>query len=245
MSEQPTTDKVKKEIQKNRFAWLDNTAFYRILSIFIIVSIIVVVGFIIKATVDRFDAKRGPRSLAEKAIIDTEVAVRKNPKSAKKRIELSKAYASVGRYADAKKQLNIARQIDKTNPEIPFLMGAVYNKSGDFKNAINYLKKAASAKKQLGPFYSKTYFEMGQAYYDNNDYEKAIEAYEKVLDYDPLASDVMNEIGRAYEDLENRKEAISWYKDALVYDPDFEEARRSLIRLGVKEKDIPKPKEEF
>ncbi|MDP1809063.1 MAG: tetratricopeptide repeat protein [Actinomycetota bacterium] len=195
--------------------------------------------FVIRAALVKNDPNRGPRSAAELATSDAEAAVSKNPRSADARIKLGNAYAIVGRYSDAIKQLRLAENLDPQNADALFLLGSVYRKSGDYSSAILYLKKAAASKDQLGVYYSDVNFELGQAYYDNREYKKAIAVYNKAIEAFPLDSDVIFEMARAYEGLGDKKEAISRYKEAMTYEPQFAEARQALIRLGVQPKDIP------
>ena len=214
-------------------------AFYRVLIILLLVGTLTAAMFVFQAAIQKREGQRGPRSLAEKNILDAEAAARKNPSSAKARVDLGRAYGVVGRYKDASRQLSLAEKIDPDMAEIPYLLGAASRQLNDYSSAVKYLKKAGAREDELAEFYSRVNFELGQTYYDNRQFKEAVKAFEVALKNAPMASDIMHEIGRSYEGLRNKKEAIAWHEDALVYDPSFEEAREALIRLGVDRKDLP------
>jgi superkiller protein 3 len=209
-------------------------ALFRVLVVALVVGIAVAGVYVLRAVSQKASGRQGPRSIAELQIQDAEAAVKKNPDSAKARIDLAKAYGVVGRYTAAIRQLKLAGKIDPKSAEVPFLMGAAYHKMGNYDNTVKYLNDAVAVKGQFAEFYSRVYFELGQAHSEHKKHKEAIKAYDEALTNAPMASDIMYELGRSYEAMGDKKEAIAWYNDALIYDPELAEPREALKRLGSK-----------
>ena len=59
----------------------------------------------------------------------------------------------------------------------------------------------------------------GDKYYDNEEYDKALESYNKILDIDPNNAEAYYNKGRAYNLLGQFDEAIQEYNKAIILDP--------------------------
>ncbi len=66
---------------------------------------------------------------------------------------------------------------------------------------------------------------LGNAYFDNRDWKKAIEVYQKALAITPHDSDVRSALGTAYRNLGMIDQALSEYRLTLRYDPGNLDAR--------------------
>ena len=60
---------------------------------------------------------------------------------------------------------------------------------------------------------------MGDQYFKNGEYDKAIVAYDEYLEYQPTDINSIYNRGRAYEELENYDEALKSYQAVLEEDP--------------------------
>jgi tetratricopeptide (TPR) repeat protein len=94
--------------------------------------------------------------------------------------------------------------------------------NADYKNAIEYFKKAI----ELKPDYADAYFNMGVAYYDwDGQYEKSIECYKKAVVLNHNYADAYCNMGIAYTDWKGQYEkAIECYQKAIVLNPNYADA---------------------
>jgi cytochrome c-type biogenesis protein CcmH/NrfG len=78
---------------------------------------------------------------------------------------------------------------------------------------------------QENPANEKTWIELGNSYFDTNQYEKAIQAYRKALEINPNNADVWTDLGVMYRRNGNPQEAINSFDKAIEVDPKHEVSR--------------------
>ena len=69
---------------------------------------------------------------------------------------------------------------------------------------------------------------LGEQYFNDGEYEKAIEAYTEVIKIKPRAIEEIYNRGRAYQELAMEAEAIADFEQVLKLNPDHVQARLSL-----------------
>lgn len=74
------------------------------------------------------------------------------------------------------------------------------------------------------------WIELGNKYFDTNQYEKSIRAYQRALDLDPNNANVWTDIGIMYRRSGNPMEAIRSFDKAIEVDPQHE---ISLMNKGI------------
>ncbi len=81
---------------------------------------------------------------------------------------------------------------------------------------------------------------LGNAYFDTNQYNKAIDAYQKALKLDPKNADVRTDLGIMYRSIKDYDGAIREFKQAAKDNPTHVNSRFNLaIVLQNDKKDIP------
>jgi len=85
----------------------------------------------------------------------------------------------------------------------------------DYKSAITHYEKLSKKDK------SDIYFNLGDSYYKNDAYEKALESFEKVKD-PTLEFSKLHNMGNCYTHLEKLAEAIGAYEKALEIQEDID-----------------------
>ena len=87
------------------------------------------------------------------------------------------------------------------------------------------------------PDHDKVWINLGAAYLGNPvlarkvDQEKAIFAFERALEIDPIAPSVAYNIGLIYRDRRETDKAIHWFHQAVRHDPRDKDALSLLRRL--------------
>jgi tetratricopeptide (TPR) repeat protein len=77
----------------------------------------------------------------------------------------------------------------------------------------------------------KTYDNMGYAYGELKEYQKAIDAYKAAIKIKPNKHETHYNMGNAYRKLKEYQKAIDAYKEAIKIKPDYDKAKRSLKQL--------------
>jgi protein O-GlcNAc transferase len=115
-------------------------------------------------------------------------------------------------------------------------LGSVYILSGQFKHAVPLLEEVVAHE----PEDAMAWTNLGAAYLGNpilattEQQDKAIAAFERALECDPLAPHVAYNLGLIYRDRNDHDRAIHWFTRALQANPLDADARRILERLIAK-----------
>jgi cytochrome c-type biogenesis protein CcmH/NrfG len=80
-------------------------------------------------------------------------------------------------------------------------------------------------KTQANPADAAAWTELGNAYFDSNQFEKAISAYKKSLEIAPNNADVWTDMGIMYRRSSKPEEAIKAFDQAIAVDPKHEVSR--------------------
>lgn len=204
----------------------------KIAILFALLAIVASVVLVIKASF--LDEPEVPRTAVERDIMDAEAAVKADPLSEKARVALSLAYSKVGRYNEAIEQADVAIRLDKSSVQAYYARGAARARVGDVQRAIDDLEHATKLKSGNNEVYQQAFFELGELYMRQGNYKEAIKAYTGAVGYGPEATYATMALANAYEKAGDIKNAVEQYKIVLDYDPANDEARRALVRLGVK-----------
>lgn len=78
------------------------------------------------------------------------------------------------------------------------------------------------------PDHAETWVRLGNLYFDTNNYQKAIQAYNKSLALQPNNADVQTDLGVMYRRAGKPREAIKAFRAAVKIDPDHEIARFNI-----------------
>ena len=78
---------------------------------------------------------------------------------------------------------------------------------------------------EANPGDTKAWTELGNAYFDTNQFEKSVSAYRKSLELDPSNSNVWTDMGVMYRRSGKPEEAIKAFDQAIAADPKHEVSR--------------------
>lgn len=152
-----------------------------------------------------------------------------------------------------REQINIALQLHKSgdfveaeksylkildesldNTDALNLLGMLKLQIKQFKDAIFYIQKAT----QIKP--CTYYFEnLGRAYFENRDFDTAISAYKKALEFSPNDFDVLFNLASAYKKNDELNNAITAYESALSVKPNHPDVLFNLANVYENKNDTP------
>jgi tetratricopeptide (TPR) repeat protein len=138
-----------------------------------------------------------------------------------------------GRAKEAVPYLEQAFALDPDDMDVAINLGGAYIMTKKFNKAVTILEPAS---RQM-PDHSKVWINLGAAYLGNPvlardvEQEKAIFAFERALEIDPIAPSVAYNIGLVYRDRKETEKAIHWFHQAVNHDPRDKDALRLLRRL--------------
>ena len=107
--------------------------------------------------------------------------------------------------------------------EIPGRPAPAPTQAADANNASMIV--ALENETRSNPANLDAWIELGNAYFDTNQYEKSIDAYRKALEMDPSNANVWTDMGIMYRRNGNPQEAINSFDKAIEVDPKHEISR--------------------
>jgi putative PEP-CTERM system TPR-repeat lipoprotein len=129
-------------------------------------------------------------------------------------------------------QLKNALQSNPDNADARYLLGTIYNKTGDYKSAEKELRKALS----LGMTPSKVVPDLGQALLSLREFQQVLDETDKVSQNN--SPEISTLRGNALLALGKVEEAKASFQSALKDKPDFPDALVGLARYSLIKKDM-------
>jgi Flp pilus assembly protein TadD len=133
--------------------------------------------------------------------------------------------------------LEKARALQPANPDIALNLGGAYILSGKFSQATTILEPLSL----LEPDNAMVWTNLGAAYLGNPilardaEQQKAIAAFERALEINPIAPNVAYNLGLIFRDRKENEQAVYWFGQAIKANPNDQDARRLLERLSAEE----------
>ena len=114
-------------------------------------------------------------------------------------------------------------QIDNSSPqeqsELSKIIGESYFNLEKYPEAIPYLK---AFKGRRGKWNNIDYYQLGYAYYKQNDFDMAISEFNKIIDGDnSVAQNAYYHLGESYINLDKKQEALNAFRNASQMDYDL------------------------
>lgn len=111
-------------------------------------------------------------------------------------------------------------QYDKSSPqeksELSKIIGESYFNLGQYSEAVPYLKDYKGAR---GKWNNTDYYQLGYAYYQQNDFESAIGEFNKIVDgKNAVAQNAYYHLAESYLKLDKKHEALNAFKNASEMD---------------------------
>ncbi|MCA9873324.1 MAG: tetratricopeptide repeat protein [Ardenticatenaceae bacterium] len=133
----------------------------------------------------------------------------------------------------AARLLEKAYELDSLNPDVALNLGGAYILQKKFGQAVAILEPLS----QLEPYNAMVWTNLGAAYLGNpilardEEHEKAIAAFERALEINPVAPNVAYNLGLIFRDRREYERAKFWFQQAIQANPHDQDARQLLARL--------------
>lgn len=167
-----------------------------------------------------------------KALSEMQLALKLNPISSAIHVEIAILMGRTGNISEATRYAQEAVRLDPKDPEAHWLLANIYFGTQDrrspskesIQKAINELNEL----KELTPNDERVFFNLGGAYFELKEPEKAIQAFEnfQILSKSDAG---YQEIAKYYEQIGNLEKAIEYLNKGLELQPDSPE---NLVSLG-------------
>ena len=108
---------------------------------------------------------------------------------------------------------------DEESSELSKIIGESYFNLEKYPEAIPYLQ---AYKGKRGKWNNTDYYQLGYAYYKQNDFEKAISEFNKIIDgNNSVAQNAYYHLGESYINLDKKQEALNAFRNASEMDYDL------------------------
>ena len=130
--------------------------------------------------------------------------------------------------------LERAHQLDKNHVDAALNLGAAYVLAKNFSMALTVLEPLSERE----PDNAMVWTNLGAARLGNpvlardKDQRRAIAAFERAIDLDPVAPSVAYNLGLIYRDRQDIDMALHWFRRAVQSNPFDRDARRLIERLS-------------
>ena len=135
---------------------------------------------------------------------------------------LCRALNDLKDYSGAVAACNTALKLNPGDGETYFYLARAYDLAGRRTDATPLYSKAVIGLEDFvkrNPNYSDGYYLLGNAYYADNQTDKAIESYKKVIDLNPGFSRARFNLGMVYLQKKDKASAMEQYSALLPIDP--------------------------
>lgn len=138
-----------------------------------------------------------------------------------------------GKAAESLPYLRQAYELQPSDVDAAINLGGALILTKNFSKAVGVLEEAS----REDPDNPQIWINLGAAYLGNpvlagaEQQDKAIRAFERALEIDPVARSVAYNIGLVYRDKGEREQAIHWFQQAVKHNPADQDARSLLVKL--------------
>ena len=162
------------------------------------------------------------------AIGEYQQSVKFNPLASAPRLKLGAYYLRVNKASEATVQLKVVTRISPQEPQAHYLLALIYSSEHKFDLAALEYESILKNAVQDDPANTDVYMYLGQLYYAQGKYSKAIEQFLEIVHLDPANTSALNLLGSVYADSKNHPKATEMFRRVLQIEPENTEALNSL-----------------
>lgn len=168
----------------------------------------------------------------KQAVETAQSAVRLLPEQYMGYTNLCRAYNDMQQYSFAVTACNNALRLNPNDGETYFYLGRAYrqlNRTADANRAFDRSVPGLVKFTEDNPDYSDGFYLLGNAYSENQQWEKALEAYRKCLALNPRFARARFNSGSIYVHLNKKPEAMAQYQALIPLDADLASRLKATI----------------
>lgn len=135
-------------------------------------------------------------------------------------------YREAGRFAEAAVEYKTALELEPGDSDTRTLLAEMYGRAGDTEMSDVQFDRA----KTQAPNDDEVYYKEGNAFFDQQDYDRAIGSYRQALDLNPKNKLALNNLGVSHMEKKEYAVAAEKFKQVLDLDPAYAMA---VLNLGI------------
>ena len=125
------------------------------------------------------------------------------------RLKLGAYFLRLNEIQKATVQLKAVTRISPQEPQAHYLLALIYSSEHKYDKAASEYEGVLKLASQDDPSNIDDYMYLGQLYYSQKDYPKAIEQFLKIVRLDPANTTALYLLGSVYTDIDEQAKAIS------------------------------------
>lgn len=146
-----------------------------------------------------------------------ETALQLNSRIYEAGVELADVLIAVGSEAEATAAVEKVLNQAGRSPTLLVRCGVLMMRLKQWTRARDALRQAAALEPKNAPLQ----FQLGRAYFESGDFESAVAAWERAVQFDPKLADAYNHLGYLHADRGLKlNQALRWIRRALALEPD-------------------------
>jgi tetratricopeptide (TPR) repeat protein len=127
-------------------------------------------------------------------------------------------------------------EIQPSNFDALFMLGAIYLLSGNYDLSISFTERAL----QSDPANASAYYNLGVSYQEKAELDKSVLYYQKAVEFDPALAPAYCNLGTVFQKKNEFEKAVSYYLKALELDPALISASYNLGSVLQEKGDLEK-----
>jgi tetratricopeptide (TPR) repeat protein len=159
-------------------------------------------------------------------------AIRMNPRDERARLALADSLVNMEQYPEAEKTLAETLQALPASGRARYALARLYQRQGRQVEALREFERAVAFKPLLG--LNGIYQTMGAMSAARQNFDAAVDAYEKRVDIHPNDADAHQDLGETYARLSRHDEALAEFSVALMLDPRHSAALAATAQIRLK-----------
>ena len=165
---------------------------------------------------------------SSQAISEYQKSVKFNGREPAARLKLGAYYLRLDELGQATVQLKTAARISPQDPQAHYLLALIYSSEHKFDLAASEYEIILKLAAHDDPANADVYMYLGQLYYSQRAYSKAIEQFLKIVHLDLANTSALFLLGSVYADSNDHPKAIAAFRKVLQIEPEHSEALNSL-----------------
>ncbi len=165
---------------------------------------------------------------SQQAVKEYYKSLQYNPNSYLTRLRLGAHYTQMGMFDEAFEQLSQVPVLNPADLQSRYLLALIYSNQKKFDLAAAEYEIILKALASESSENVNLYFYLGQLYYAQNHFDKAIVQFLKIIESNPKNTELRNLIGSLYVELNQETLAIDMFQKVLEIEPNNDFSLNSL-----------------